>query len=87
MALLILRCSGRERTGWFCACLVTLVVAASLAPPARAQERLNEYEVKAAFLYNFMKFIEWPPPDDCSKDATTLRRFRPPALPRRQRSG
>jgi YfiR/HmsC-like len=27
---------------------------------ARAEEA-NEYQVKAAFLYNFAKFVEWPP--------------------------
>jgi hypothetical protein len=28
--------------------------------PSTAQDRSVEYEVKAAFLYNFAKFIEWP---------------------------
>jgi hypothetical protein len=31
-----------------------------LSPRARAQS-LSEYQVKAAFLYNFAKFVEWPP--------------------------
>lgn len=32
------------------------------AAPARAQSAPpSEYEVKAAYLYNFAKFIEWPP--------------------------
>ncbi len=37
-------------------------MACALAAPgaARAQS-LSEYEVKAAFLYNFTKFVEWPP--------------------------
>jgi hypothetical protein len=26
-----------------------------------AQPELDEYQVKAAFLYNFAKFVEWPP--------------------------
>jgi len=30
-----------------------------LSPSAQAQEA-EEYEVKAAFLYNFAKFVEWP---------------------------
>jgi hypothetical protein len=30
---------------------------------AGAQPQLDEYQVKAAFLYNFAKFIEWPPHD------------------------
>jgi hypothetical protein len=31
-----------------------------LSAGARAQEA-NEYRVKAAFLYNFAKFVDWPP--------------------------
>jgi hypothetical protein len=34
--------------------LSSLVVAALAAPP-------TEYEVKAAYLYNFLKFVEWRP--------------------------
>ena len=33
----------------------------SLAPHARPQTQMpDEYQIKAAFLYNFAKFIEWP---------------------------
>jgi YfiR/HmsC-like len=41
---------------------VLLFVTAILAllPQASAQE-ISEYQVKAAFLYNFTKFIDWPP--------------------------
>ncbi|MCJ7721977.1 YfiR family protein [Candidatus Bathyarchaeota archaeon] len=36
---------------------LTLVV----APQVRADsEKSKEYQIKAAFLYNFMKFVEWP---------------------------
>jgi hypothetical protein len=40
----------------------TLVVAilGSVAA-ASPQPQLDEYQVKAAFLYNFAKFVEWPP--------------------------
>lgn len=31
-----------------------------LAPPPLAAEATGEYEVKAAFVYNFTKFVEWP---------------------------
>ncbi|HEX2100105.1 MAG TPA: YfiR family protein [Candidatus Synoicihabitans sp.] len=36
----------------------------ALTPIARAQSPTSaiEYRVKAAYLYNFTKFIEWPPP-------------------------
>jgi hypothetical protein len=33
-----------------------------VAGVARAQGILSEYDVKAAFLFNFTKFVEWPPP-------------------------
>jgi hypothetical protein len=36
-------------------CFASLTV-----PPAAAQGVANEYQVKAAFLYNFAKFVEWP---------------------------
>lgn len=41
------------------AILITLAVV--IPPPVRAAgQELNEYQVKAAFLYNFAKFVEWP---------------------------
>jgi hypothetical protein len=39
------------------------------APCARAAQPNLEYEVKAAFLYNFAKFIEWPPKAFAQDDA------------------
>lgn len=36
-------------------CLAAAITAAAQSP------RAPEYEVKAAFLYNFAKFVEWPP--------------------------
>jgi hypothetical protein len=38
--------------------IVLLIAAAQLAPSA--QDVSKEYRVKAAFLYNFVKFVEWP---------------------------
>lgn len=42
-------------------CLTTLVLCSFVCAPqyARAQET-KEYLVKAAFIYNFVKFVEWP---------------------------
>jgi hypothetical protein len=37
-----------------------LALVFALALPAGAQEPSPEYELKAAFLYNFVKFVEWP---------------------------
>jgi len=36
-------------------------VVASAAPVAAQGQAAQEYELKAAFLYNFTKFVEWPP--------------------------
>lgn len=33
----------------------------ALAGSVRAQDAPSEYRIKAAFLYNFAKFVEWPP--------------------------
>ena len=38
-----------------------LALAIVYALPASAQDALLEYRVKAAFLFNFTKFIDWPP--------------------------
>jgi hypothetical protein len=60
----ILATMGRIRAFRFCAgvMLATLLLAAVLgAPRGFAQATApNEYQVKAAFLYNFPKFIDWP---------------------------
>jgi hypothetical protein len=45
-------------TGW--ALIVLLIVFVFCAPRARS-ETFKEYELKAAFLYNFAQFVEWPP--------------------------
>lgn len=39
------------------------------APPAHAEQSL-EYQVKAAFLLNFTKFIEWPPDESAGPDSS-----------------
>jgi hypothetical protein len=44
-------------------CLVILLF---LCFPAMAQDALPEYQVKAAYLFNFLKFVEWP--DDAFPD-------------------
>jgi hypothetical protein len=42
-------------------CLVLMAMLSLLSPlsPAESGDRL-EYQVKAAFLFNFLKFVEWP---------------------------
>lgn len=41
---------------------LVLLLTLALGPlPAGAQDVTLEYQVKAAYLYNFVKFVEWPP--------------------------
>ncbi len=43
--------------------LVAILAAAALTPeaPLRAQSKtVGEYEIKAAFLYNFARYVDWP---------------------------
>jgi hypothetical protein len=40
---------------------VSFVLAVCLVGRARAQSSPDEYRVKAAFLFNFGQFVEWPP--------------------------
>jgi hypothetical protein len=49
------RLPGRRR--WSAALTCALAVA---APQVAASEGPSEYEVKAAFLFNFSKYVEWP---------------------------
>lgn len=44
---------------WRSASIVLLLLCAA-AGLARGQQRATEYEVKAAYLYNFGKFVKWP---------------------------
>jgi len=42
------------------ASLIILLAAATWGCPSSLAQSVNEYQVKAAFLYNFAKFVEWP---------------------------
>ncbi len=44
------------------AAAIALALAAALVPASAARAEPAEYEVKAAFLYNFARFVEWPEP-------------------------
>jgi hypothetical protein len=83
MALLSRRCgtghSGSDgsplpgpRPGWLVAGLLILLTLAvpSGHPPSAAETRPpGEYQIKAAFLYNFAKFIDWPAESFASESA------------------
>ncbi len=51
---------------WLCASAVVICVVA----PSSAQSRSDEYRLKAAFVYRFPQFVEWPPA--AIQDARTL---------------
>ena len=40
--------------------LVLLVLLAAAQEPSQAQSQIDEYRVKAAFLYHFVKLVDWP---------------------------
>jgi hypothetical protein len=44
--------------GMLCVCLG--LITASIASADTSSARFKEYEVKAAFIFNFLKFIDWP---------------------------
>ncbi len=46
---------------WAAVFAMLMLSAFRTVPSAKAQsEELSEYQVKAAFIYNFTKFVEWP---------------------------
>ena len=47
---------------WQAALFLTILFSTQLAtaPNVRAQDALPEYQVKAAYLFNFLKFVEYP---------------------------
>jgi hypothetical protein len=47
-----------RRKSKFVTCLLILIIL--FRAPISAEEALPEYQVKAAYLYNFLKFVEWP---------------------------
>lgn len=56
--------------------LITAILMISLCSAALAQpddQRFSEYEVKAAFIYNVAKFVEWP--DERAADGRTTINF------------
>jgi hypothetical protein len=52
----------RVVTRWLRACALSVVLAVGLASPrpAQADAQADEYRVKAAFLYKFGGYVEWP---------------------------
>ncbi|HEX9113221.1 MAG TPA: YfiR family protein [Nitrospirota bacterium] len=63
----------------FCFVLAAVVPAVTLGP-AFGQPQPGEYEVKAAFLYNFLSFVEWPATVKRSDTLRVCVMAEPPAL-------
>lgn len=51
------------------ACLALFMLASAACPTNANSSASREYEVKAAFLYNFAKFTTWPPDAFATADA------------------
>lgn len=49
------------RRNWLVGVLCLGLAIGSAAPVHGAEAAVSEYELKAAFLYNFTKFVDWPP--------------------------
>lgn len=52
-----MRSSGRVFAAWLCGVLALV----ALVPGVDGAETAPEYQVKAVFLYNFTRFVAWPP--------------------------
>ena len=50
-------------------CLPAFVLAACLYPVTLPGEATKDYQLKAAYLYNFLKFVDWPRAAGGSSDA------------------
>ena len=62
------RAPGRPLWARFVALVVSAALGALLAAPLAAQQpKATEFQVKAAYLYNFGKFVEWPGGADSSR--------------------
>jgi len=53
--------SGSRLRRRVCSCVAMTLGLWLAVPPAVDSQTANPVEVKAAFLYNFAKFVEWPP--------------------------
>ena len=53
--------SWRWRIAWLARVLSSLACMTVIVRTRVNAETATEYEIKAAFLYNFMRFVEWPP--------------------------
>src|SRR5438128_2118827 len=57
---------GLKRASMACYLGLCIILANGMSTKMQSQE-IEEYQLKAAFLFNFTKFITWPHPDAPSK--------------------
>ena len=57
---------------WPAAVAIVLALLCCLPAPSVAQQAADENQIKAAFLFNFGKFVEWPEPAASSKAPMTI---------------
>ena len=60
---------GLARLRWLGWNLLFTLTATLLSPTSAEAETSREYQIKAAFLYNFSQFAEWPPEAFADKDS------------------
>src|ERR1039458_427806 len=53
-----MQCRKSIRVCW--SVLGTVLLLLLPGPPSSCTQTVSEYQVKAAYLYNFSKFVEWP---------------------------
>ncbi len=61
---LLRRILPRRTWAWMAPLAAALLASGGASPAQHGPLSAQEYEVKAAFLYNFAKFVEWPPTAD-----------------------
>ncbi len=61
---------ARRSFCWLALCLIALLESPLLLSAARpgADPDVSEYELKAAFLYNFARFVDWPDEGEDGRD-------------------
>ena len=65
--MVIVRCRDARARGsegarrWLVLVLGWCLIATHSAAPAQSDARIAEYNIKAAFLYKFASYVEWPP--------------------------
>ena len=70
----------KNRTFFFLLTFVLLTVPKMSASAGADISIVQEYEIKAAFIYNFAKFVEWPE-EKFKDDTTPLILLDPPPMP------